>query len=187
MPVCYSTMFSFSGRSVARVCSAHVHLRNNISKFRDRWQLACCALQRGTVCRPSAGSKAALKMQLLRAEDRQSARAADPTTLTYVQALSGRIRRSVSPRPPSAASTRSPWTEPPFAIAALQTSALRPIGPELDSRLYCFLGRWTVCCLVCCLAGRKATIGVRNLLRDWRARENAAPAADNIRRTWPTT
>jgi len=76
MPVCYSTMFSFSGRSVARVCSAHVHLRNNISKFRDRWQLACCALQRGTVCRPSAGSKAALKMQLLPAE---SSRRALPT------------------------------------------------------------------------------------------------------------
>jgi hypothetical protein len=88
-------------------------------------------------------------------------------------ALSGRIQQPGSRLPPSAASTRSRWMKRPSAIAALQTSGLRPTEPALDRRLFP-------------LAGQRARCGARSLLPDWQAPDSAAPAADNIRRIWQT-
>jgi hypothetical protein len=158
MPVCYSIMFSFYGRSVARVCSTRAQARNNISKYRDigNWLAVRCS-----------------------AEERPDRRLQQNWKADGVL-LSGRIQRPGSILRTSAAWIRSPRTAPPFAIAALQTSALRPSGPTLP------LG------FCCPPAGRKAIADARNLLRDWRARDNAAPRADSIRRilrttySWPT-
>src|SRR5262249_56465203 len=71
----------------------------------------------------------------------------------------------------SAAWTRSPGTVSRFAIAALQTSVLRPNGPAPALGLYRLP------------AGRRVITDARSLLRGWQARDNAAPAADSIRRT----
>lgn len=153
MPVCYSIIFSFYGRSVARVCSARAQARNNISNIGilGNWLAVRCS-----------------------AEDKP-----DSQTAAELQSggvlLSGRIQRPGSILRTSAAWIRSPWTALPFAIAALQTSALRPGGPALPLGL--------------CRppAGRKVIGDARNLLRDWRARDNAVPRADSIRRILPTT
>jgi hypothetical protein len=98
--------------------------------------------------------------------------------------VSGRIQQPVSRQPPSAAWRRFPGWASPVAIAAPQTSALRPRGlrprgprprgPALAPGLYCPA------------AGRKAIGDARNLLRDWQARDNVAPTADNIRQIGPT-
>ena len=85
----------------------------------------------------------------------------------------GRIQQPGSRRRPLAALTRSRWMAPPSVIAALQTFEPQPTEPEPDRGSFP-------------LAGRTATSCARNLLRDWQAPDSAAPAADNIRRIWPT-
>jgi hypothetical protein len=89
--------------------------------------------------------------------------------------FSGRIRLPVSLLPTLAALTPSPWTGPPSAIAALQTSAQQSNGPAPALQL----------CRA--LSARKAMTAGRNPLQDWQAPDNAAPAADSIRRIWRMT
>jgi hypothetical protein len=160
--------------------------RNNISKSRDAWQLAYCAVRcNAVILRWPRGAPIALSAMGSRRGPRRMAlspfearlRSHLRVTLTL---FSDRIQRPGSRLRTSAASRPFPWTAPPFAIAALQTSAPRPSGAALDLRL------------CCSLAGRKAKAGWRNLLRDWQARDNAAPAGGSIRRIrsmtyfWPT-
>lgn len=151
MPVCRSVMFSFCGRSLARVSYPRAPARNNISKYSDRWQLPCCAVR----CRTARGSPAVAK------------------TGTAGAGPNGRIQQPGSRLRTWAALTRSRWMAPSSAIAALQTSGLRPTEPALVHGSFR-------------LAERKATSGARNPLPDWQAPYSAAPAADNIRRTWLT-
>src|SRR5690349_8061850 len=102
-------------------------------------------------------------------QDRQSEARLRSHLRAMLSLLSGRIQQRGSRLRPSAALTRSRWTALPFAIAALQTSGLRPTEPALVRRAFR-------------LAGRTAMSGARNLLPGWQAPDNAAPTADNIRR-----
>ena len=152
-------------------------VRNNISKYRERWQLPCCAVQCNVVI------VRRLRRAPSRLRDGKLLRPSKDATLrgwlrsqlrVKLSLLSGRIQQPGSRRRPSVALTRSRWTAPPSVVAALQAFGLQPTEPALVQASFH-------------LAGQTAMSGARNPLPDWQAPDSAAPAADNIRRIWPTT